>query len=123
MVIANYRTKRILIDNGSSADILYLSAFEHMEIGKDKLQPTVVPLVEFTGDKLYPAGVIKLLVTARASPRQVTKTVDFLVVDCSSTYNVIISRPMLNKLKVITSTYHLLMYFLTKEGVEEVKGD
>ena len=49
--------------------------------------------------------------------------VDFLVVDRPSAYNVIICRPALNKWRVVTSTYHLMMKFLTKEGVGEVKGD
>lgn len=30
LIIANHRTRRILIDNDSSADVLYLSAFEQM---------------------------------------------------------------------------------------------
>lgn len=123
MIIANHRTKRILIDNGSSVDILYLSTFEHMGIGKDKLRPTTTPLVGFIKDKLYPAGVIMLLVTTGVSPRQVTKAVDFLVVDCPSAYNAIMGRPTLNKMKVITFTYHLLTCFPTKEGVREVRGD
>lgn len=52
LVIVYHQTRMILIDNGSSADIIYLSTFEHMRIGKYMLQPTVAPLVEFTGDKL-----------------------------------------------------------------------
>ncbi|GFS42022.1 hypothetical protein Acr_00g0077760 [Actinidia rufa] len=35
-VIANFNVQRILIDNGSSADILFISAFERMKIGLDK---------------------------------------------------------------------------------------
>ena len=49
--------------------------------------------------------------------------VDFLVVDRSSAYNMIIVRPTLNKLKVITSTYHLMMKFPIKDGVGELRGD
>lgn len=94
-----------------------------MGISKDKLRPTTSPLVDFTGDKLYPVGVITLSVMAGVNPRQVTKEVDFLVVGCPSVYNAIIGRPTLNKMKAVTSTYHLLMRFLTEEGVREVKGD
>lgn len=122
LVIANHRTRRILIDNGSSADILYLSTFEHMGIGKYKLKQTATPLVGFTRDKLYPARIITLLVIVGINPRQVTKVVDFFVIDYPSAYNAIINRPTLNKMKAITSTYHLLMCFPTKEGIEEVKG-
>lgn len=62
-------------------------------------------------------------VMAGINLRQVTKVVDFLVVDYLSTYNVIIDRPMLNQMKGITSTYHLLMCFLTEEGLGEVRAD
>lgn len=88
-----------------------------MGIGKDKLRPMAAPLVGFTGDKLYPAGVITLLMMVGVSPQQVTKAINFLVVDCPSVYNAIIDRPTLNKMKAITSTYHLLMHFPTEEGV------
>lgn len=43
--------------------------------------------------------------------------------DCPSAYNAILRRPMLNQMKVVTSTYHLLLHFLTEEGVREVMGD
>ncbi|GFS41689.1 hypothetical protein Acr_00g0075810 [Actinidia rufa] len=42
-VIANFNVQRILIDNGSSADILFISAFEKMKIGLDKLHPFRTP--------------------------------------------------------------------------------
>ena len=48
---------------------------------------------------------------------------NFLVVDCSSSYNAIIGRPTLNSWKAVTSTYHLLVKFLTKCGVGKVQGD
>lgn len=111
------------MDNDSSVNILYQSAFEQMGIEKDKIQPTTTPLVGFTGDKLYPIGVIMLPVIVGASLHQVTKAVDFLVVNCPSTNNAIIGKPTLNKMMTITSTYHLLMCFPTKDGVEEVRGD
>ena len=45
------------------------------------------------------------------------------MVDCPSSYNVIIGRPILNCWKAITSTYCLKVKFPTKNGVGEVKGD
>lgn len=60
--------------------------------------------------------------TVGTHPCQVTKAVDFLIVDCPSAYNVIVRRPTLNKMKAITSTYHLLMHFPTEKGVGEVRG-
>ena len=96
--IAGYSTRRVLIDNGSSADIIYFTAFQQMKIGKDQLRPIETPLVGFAGTSVYPLGVTSLHVTAGTYPKQVTKKVDFLVVDYPSAYNVIIGCPALNRL-------------------------
>ena len=45
------------------------------------------------------------------------------MVDCLSSYNVIIGRPTLSCWKVVTSTYCLKVKFPTKNGVGEVKGN
>lgn len=37
MTVANYNVRRILVDNGNSADILYWDAFKRMSIATDKL--------------------------------------------------------------------------------------
>ena len=52
-----------------------------------------------------------------------TLQLDFLVVDCPFSYNVIIGRPTLNCWKAATSTYFLKVKFLTENGIGEVKGD
>ena len=54
---------------------------------------------------------------------QLTRQLDFLVVDCPSSYNVIIRRPTFNKWKAATSTYCLKVNFPTDNGVDKVKGD
>ena len=68
-------------------------------------------------------GTISLPVVVGAYPQQITKNVNFLVVDCSSSYNAIIGRPTLNSWKAVTSTYHLSVKFPTKHGVGQVQGD
>uniref|UniRef100_A0A2N9EKU0 Uncharacterized protein n=1 Tax=Fagus sylvatica TaxID=28930 RepID=A0A2N9EKU0_FAGSY len=123
MEIAGYSTRRVLIDNGSSADIIYLTAFQQMKIGKDQLQPIETPLVGFAGTSIYPLGMVTLQIIAGTHPKQAMKKVNFLVVDCPSAYNVIIGRPTLNRLRAVTSTYHLLVRFPTENGIGEMKGD
>ncbi|GFZ18326.1 hypothetical protein Acr_27g0000650 [Actinidia rufa] len=56
-VIANFNVQRILIDNGSSADILFISAFERMKIGLDKLHPFHTPLIGFWRKYDAPLGM------------------------------------------------------------------
>ena len=94
-----------------------------MNLGRDQLHPVHSPLVSFGGMKVQLVGTVTLPVVVRAYPQQVTRNVNFLVVDCSSSYNAIIGRPTLNSWKAVTSTYHLSVKFPTEYGVGEVQGD
>ena len=105
LTIEGFNTKRILVDNGSSADIIYLPAFQQLKLDPGRLCPFDSPLVSFSGDRVYPKGIVMLTVLVGIYPKQLTRQLDFLVVDCPSSYNVIINRPTLNKWKSATSTY------------------
>ena len=72
---------------------------------------------------MYPKGIVTLMVIVGTHPRQLTCQLDFLVVDCPSSYNVIIERPTLNHWKAATSAYCLKVKFSIENGVGEVKGD
>ena len=121
--IEGFNTKRILVDNGSSADIIYLPAFQQLKLDPKRLRPFESPLVSFSGDRVYPKGIVTLTVTMGAQPKQLTCQLDFLVVDCPSSYNVIIGKPTLNRWKAATSTYYLKVKFPMDNGVSEVRGD
>ena len=58
LTIANYTTRRVLVDKGSSADILYYLAFQQMRINKELLHPVSVSLISFGGMKVLPVGTI-----------------------------------------------------------------
>ena len=64
-----------------------------------------------------------MTIMAGSSPLQLTKQLDFLVMDCLSSYNVIIGRPRVNCWKVTTFMYCLKVKFPTEHGIGEVKGD
>ena len=123
LIIVDYTTRRVLVDNGSSANILYYPAFQQMRLGRDQLRLVNLPLVGFDGMKVQPVGTITLPVMEGVYPQQVAKDVNFLVVDCSSSYNAIIGRPTLNSWKAITSTYHLSVKFPMEHEVGQVQGD
>ncbi|GAV65876.1 hypothetical protein CFOL_v3_09390, partial [Cephalotus follicularis] len=77
---ANHNVLRILMDNGSSVDVLSLKAFKKMNLSRDGLKPIRSPLVRFTGDVLDHEGLITLPVTLGEAKKHVTMMVDFLVV-------------------------------------------
>ena len=72
---------------------------------------------------MYPKGIMTLTVRVETHPRQRTRQLDFLVVECPSSYNVIIRRLTLNRWKATTSTYYLKVKFISESSVGEVKGD
>lgn len=123
LLIKNYKTSRVLIDNGSSADILFANAFSQMGILKDKLQLVRSPLVGLSGEKVQPLGAIDLPISMGVSPCQIVKLIWFLVVNCPSAYNAILGRTTLNSMRAVTSTYHLLVKFPTRNGIGEQRRD
>ena len=121
--VEEFNIHRELIDNGSSMDIIYLPAFQQMKQDKKRIRPFTLPLGSFTGDRIVPRGIVTLTVNAGTYLAQVTKNIDFLIIDCPSTYNIILGRPALNRLRIATSTYYLKVKFPTAHGVGEIRGD
>ena len=93
-----------------------------MGLDKTKLRLVCSPLVGFAGNQVMPIGTMQLPVTLGTQPLQSTKMVEFLVVDCPSAYNTILGRVALNKFKVVTSTYHLVIKFLIGDMVGKIRG-
>ena len=69
LLIANYTTRRVLMDNGSSVDILYYPSFQQMRLGQDQLRPVNSPLVGFGGMRVKPVGTVTLSVVVGAYPQ------------------------------------------------------
>jgi hypothetical protein len=90
-----------------------------MKLNKEKLRPMDTPFVGFTGDKVCPVGIVMLPIIVGTHLKQVSKTVDFIVVDCPSVYNAVIGRPTLNNLRAVTSTYHLLVHHHSRHHVRK----
>ena len=111
------------MDNGSSTDIIYLSIFQQLKVDPKKFCPFESSLVSFNGEKVYSKWIVTVTVTVGSYPFQTTRQLNFLVVDCSSSYNVIIGRPTLKWWTVATSTYFLKVKFTMEHGVGEIKED
>lgn len=115
--------KTIFIDNDSSVDILYHSAYSRMDLGDRKLENVNIPLYGFTGNEIKVIDTIDLTVLFETSSYQSWHVVKFHVVNAASSYNAILGQTTLIALKVVTFIPHLKIKFPTEFGVGEVIGD
>lgn len=92
--------------------------FDKIKNGREKLKPIRTLLIDFGGECLIPLSSIELLVTIGELPHQVTKMVNFLVVEHPSMCNIILGRLALNMFRAIASTYHRMIKFFTQAEVE-----
>ncbi|KAL0448048.1 UNVERIFIED_CONTAM: hypothetical protein Slati_1932700 [Sesamum latifolium] len=121
--IANFSVHKVLVDNGSSADIIFWDVLKRMGLEDSTLCPVHTPLVRFGGSEVASMGTIDLPVSMGEEPRRRTTIIRFLIVDTPFAYNVILGRPGLNLFRAVVSTYHQKMKFPTKNGIGEVSCD
>ncbi|XP_027338057.1 uncharacterized protein LOC113851996 [Abrus precatorius] len=114
--ILNCTVKKTLIDQGSSADILYRNTFKQLGISDQELKEYHEPLVSFSGERVNTKGCIDLYTSFGSEHEGKRIRVTYLVVHANTSYNILFGRPSLNKLKAIVSTLHFAMKFPSEKG-------
>ncbi|KAL2243298.1 UNVERIFIED_CONTAM: hypothetical protein Sindi_0447800 [Sesamum indicum] len=117
--IANFTVHKVLVDNGSSTDIIFKTVIDKMGLENAHLEPVKTSLVGFGGSEVASLGMIKLPVSMGVKPKCRTLMIKFLVIDTPFAYNVILGRPGLNLFRAVISTYHMKMKFPTEHGIGE----
>ena len=112
LCINNFDVHRVLVDPSSAANLLHLPTFIQMQVLLDKLISTDRILSEFNGATTLTVGDIALTVKAGL----VTQQVVFSVVEDLGPYNAIVGRAWLHAMKVVPSTYHQTISYLTSAG-------
>ena len=121
--IANFTVHKVLVDSGSSAEIIIKSVVDKMGLENARLEPVKTSLVSFGESEVASLGTIELPVSIGDEPKRKTLMVKFLVVDTPFAYNVILGRPRLNSFRAVSSTYHMKMKFPIEYGIGEVSCD
>ncbi|KAL5577724.1 hypothetical protein UlMin_019423 [Ulmus minor] len=119
LLVANCKIKRILVDNGSSTNVLFLNALKEMKIDESNIHRYATVLVGFSGEQKFTVGDIALPVYASG----INLNVNFAVLDNPSAYNMILGRPWIHKMRTVPSTFHQVVRFPTKWGTKEIKGE
>ena len=114
-----YDVKRVMVDQGRAAKIMYLDLYKGLSLRSEDLMPYSSPLVSFEGKVIIPNGQIRLLVQICSE----TVEVDFIVVDAYSPYTAIVARPWLHTLGAVSSTLHQKIKYPSEGQIEEILGD
>ena len=61
--IAGWEINRVLVYSKSSADIIFVNAFDQMKLSKSQLQPSDSPFIGFGGKRIDALGKISLPVS------------------------------------------------------------
>ena len=100
--IWGYDVKRVMVDQGSAAEIMYPDLYKGLNLKVGDLMPYSSPLVSFEGKIIILKGQVRLPVQTGSEVVEV----DFIVVDAYSPYTVIVARPWLHTLGAVSSTLH-----------------
>ena len=112
LCINGFDVPMVLIDPASAIDLLQLPAFKQMKLSLGMLNSAEHILYGFNGATTVTLGDVTLLIKARP----VTHQVLFSIVEDLGPYNAIMGRAWLHSMKVVPSTYHQMVSYLTNIG-------
>ena len=108
--------KRVLVDQGSGAELMHLNLYKGLKLNLGDLAYYDSLLVGFDGKTVISNGQIRLPVQAGSEVVEV----DFIVVDVYSPYTAIMARPWLHAMGVFFSTLHLRVKYSSRDQVEKL---
>ena len=108
--INGFLVKRVMIDQGSGADVMYPDLFKGLGLKNQDLAKYDSPLVSFDGRVVIPQGQISLPISMEG--KEVIAT--FIMVNSFSIYTVILGRLWIHAMGAIPSTLHMKVKFRTE---------
>jgi hypothetical protein len=117
--IGNFNVRRVLINQGSFAEVMYHDMYKKLSLGETDLTAFASPVFGFSRESIIPQGKTTLPVLAGPINLQT----EFLVVQPFSPYNAIMGRDWLHRMKAVSYTLHQKLRFPTAEGIMELNGD
>jgi len=124
VVTTGRRVHRVLVDQGSSANVMFWSVLNKLQLSPDQLRRYTGCLYGFAGDQVEEGGHIELRTTFTDGTTSRTANIRYLVVNAPSAYNILLGRPALNRIGAVPSTRHMKMRLPSLEGtVITIKSD
>jgi hypothetical protein len=118
LVIGNARFSKVLMDGGSSLNILYAHTLRLLGIGLDQLRPSTTPFHGVAPGKcVQPLGQIDLPVWFRTADHFRKETLTFEVVGFRGAYHTILWQPCYAKFMAVSNYTYLKMKMPGPKGV------
>ena len=117
--INGFIMKRVLVDLGSGAEVMYLNLFKGLGLKNKDLSKYDTPLVGFDSRMVVPKGQISLPVNMEGKEVMVT----FIVVSSFFPYTAIFGRLWIHAMGAVMSTLHVKVKFHTEHGIATVRGN
>jgi hypothetical protein len=121
--VAGWDLHKILVNNGSQADIIFLHAFDRMGISHNLLKPAENSLYGFGGIGTFPIGKRELSLSFGVAPKARSEQVTFDIVDMVYPYNAIMGHGSINKFEAAIHRLYLCMKIPGPQGVMTVYRD
>jgi hypothetical protein len=121
--VADWDLHKVLVDNDSQSNIIFLHAFDRMGISHSLLKPADNPLYGFSGKGTFPVGKIELPLSFDVAPNARSEQVTFDIVDMVYPYNTIMGRDSINKFEAAIHGLYLCMKIPGPQGVITAYGD
>ena len=121
--IQGWTIGKISINIGSSADIIFSSTFDRMNIDRNLLQPADIPLIGFGGKRVEALGKISLPVSFGDTSNPRIEHVTFGVVEMNYPYLAIFGRGLINKFEAVVHQLYLCMKMPTSKSIITVRGN
>jgi hypothetical protein len=123
-IIKDVKLNRVLIDGGSSLNILLLKTIDQMRLSRSLLHPSWAPFHSIVpGVVATPGGHIILLVTFGTRENFCMESVQFEVANFETAYNAFLGRLTLMKFMAIPHYPYLVLKMAGTCGVISIRGD
>jgi len=115
----NYVIARVLIDNGSSLNVMPKTTLDKLPCEGAYMRPSAIVVRAFDGSRREVVGEIELSVQIRPCTFQVV----FQVMDILPAYSCLLGRPWIHTAGVVPSTLHQKLKFVVDDKLIIVSGE
>nr|XP_009802102.1 PREDICTED: uncharacterized protein LOC104247715 [Nicotiana sylvestris]XP_016459873.1 PREDICTED: uncharacterized protein LOC107783420 [Nicotiana tabacum] len=117
-LLNNTRIKRVLVDLGSSDNIIRSEVIEQLGLLNQIVSiPRILHGFNMIGEEMK--GEITLPINTSVT----TQSTEFQVIDDNMRYNALLGRPWIHNIRAVPTTLHQVIRFLTRDGITTIHGE